>query len=283
MEAVGKQLIECNSHIITIWNLSDLHIGNAACAMDDIKRDIETIKEDPHSFFVGGGDYADYIGYTDNRFEAGELDETLTIKQLAYLGKELTRRVGDMFEPIKSKCLGLLFGNHEKKYQRVQQQGELHAELCERLGVPNLGYSALFDVEFIHTGRAVSRLVKSSNAKGQRKRFRFFVHHGAGYAATPAGKLKRLIDFMSYFPEADITMVGHVHDQVGKRVITIGGGADCDKLYQRHRIGVISGSYLKTYSLGHTTYGEVRGYAPTCLGSAIVRIDPVNGTFKGEI
>jgi len=76
---------------------------------------------------------------------------------------------------------------------------------------------------------------------------------------------------------------GHVHDQEGVRIVTIGADQTCTRLVQRHRLGVISGSYLKTYAAGVTTYGEQRGYAPTTLGAATVEINPDKGTFKGEI
>ena len=116
----------------------------------------------------------------------------------------------------------------------------------------------------------------------QTSTFRFFVHHGAGFAMTKAGKLKRLMDFMTSF-EADIYMTGHVHDQEGVRVITVGADQHCRKLTQKHKLGVISGSYLKTYAPGVTTYGEQRGYSPTTLGAATVEIDPDKRKFKGEI
>ena len=128
------------------------------------------------------------------------------------------------------------------------------------------------------------KLLEKSPPQGNSKsqKFRFFVHHGAGFAVTPGGKLNRLIRFMNYF-DADIFMLGHVHDQIGRREVSIGANADCSKLVTRTKLGVISGSYLKTYEEGVTTYGEQRGYSPTVLGSAVVTIVPDKRTVRGEI
>ena len=285
MEVKGKRYIEYSgrAEIFKISNLSDLHYGNKACALDQIKSDIQKIKNDPNHFWLGGGDYADYIGLTDIRFDPDVVADVIKVSDLGKLGKKLTEEVRDLLYPIKHKCLGLLFGNHEKRYQRWQEQSYLHAWLCEELGVLNLGYSAMFDVVFMRRGDVKKpRLVNKFRDGCSAKSFRFFVHHGAGFATTPAGKLTRLIRFMTYF-DADIYMVGHVHDQEGRRQIQIGANSTCTKLVEKKRLGLISGSYLKTYKTGVVTYGEQKGYEPTVLGMATVTIRPETREFWGRI
>ena len=287
MEAAGKRFIlhKSKTDLITVWNLSDIHLGSKACALDKAKEDIERIRTDPFSFWVGGGDYADYIGFQDKRFDPDAVAENIKVADLGRMGKKLTEEVRDLFSPIKHKCLGLLFGNHEKRYQQWQEQTHLHSWLCTELEVPNLGYSAIFDVAFYRWSKTKSPKIVyelPNPNETQTQSFRFFVHHGAGFAMTKAGKLKRLMDFMTSF-DAEIYMVGHVHDQEGVRMITVGADTYCTNLVQKHKLGVISGSYLKTYAQGVTTYGEQRGYAPTTLGAATVEINPHQHTFKGEI
>lgn len=287
MEAKGKRYIHypSRSDRIRIWNLSDLHIGNRACAIEQIKRDVEEIRHDPYSFWIGGGDYADHIGHTDKRFDPDCIAENISVRDLGQLGRILTTTVRDLFVPIKDKCLGLLYGNHELRYERDKEQADLHAWLCTELGVENLGYSAIFDVVFQRGAVGIpSVCYKSLDEKKRNDSWavRFFVHHGAGFACTPAGKLKRLMDFMAMC-EADIVMVGHVHDQSGKRIVRLTGNSQCTKIISKESLGVISGSYLKTYAQGQITYGEQRGYAPTVLGSAIVTFVPDKREFRAEI
>jgi hypothetical protein len=54
----------------------------------------------------------------------------------------------------------------------------------------------------------------------------------------------------------------------------LGADAACTKLVQFERLGMVAGSYLKTYQQGTTTYGEQRGYRPTSLGPAVAHINP---------
>lgn len=285
MQAAGKRYIAhgSRSNSFTVWNLSDIHLGNRACAVDTVKRDIERIRKDPTAFWLGGGDYAEYIGAQDKRFDPDAVAESLTVADMGKLGLVLTSRVRDLFKPIAHKCLGLLMGNHERHYERWTEQTGLHAWLCNELQVPNLQYSAFFDVVFCRCpGVKAPRLqfTYPPNHCGQGKSsYRFMVHHGAGFATTPAGKLKRLIDFMERF-DADVVMCGHVHDQKGQRLVRIGADKDCTTITAKESIGVISGSYLRTYAQGVTTYGEQKGYAPVPLGASFVRITPMAREVK---
>jgi len=295
MEVKGRRWIKHfkKNDEFRVWNIADIHLGSKSCAIDQIHRDITEIKNDPYSFWVGGGDYAEYIGIQDFRFDPDAVADTVKVSDLGKLGKILTENVRDLLSPIKHKCLGLVFGNHEKSYQKWQDQSALHQWLCLELGVHNLGYSAFFDVVFSYgPGKGEPRLVLDppGDEKYTSNSFRFFVHHGAGFATTPAGKLTRLIRFMDYF-DADIYMLGHVHDQQGKRIVRIGANETCTKLVQKEKLGLISGSYYKTYQnesagkydSGHVSYGEQKGYGPTVLGSAIVYIKPMKRELKGEI
>jgi len=210
----------------------------------------------------------------------------LQIKDLSRLGSVLASRVAGILKPIRHKCLGLLFGNHESNYQRATEQTNLHGWLCTELGVPNLGYTAFIDVCFIRVPKRRKKpelRMDRDGISGQSvQRFRIFAHHGAGYATTPGGKLNRLIQYMYNF-DADIYMIGHVHDQKGQRLVQITTNEACDKIVGRERLGIISGSYLKTYKQGVTTYGEAKGYAPVPLGASFVRIKPDTREMRAEV
>ena len=287
MEAGGKTYIEHGSRAdeFRVWNLADLHWLSTACAEDQIRTDVATIAADPYSFWIGGGDYADFIGYTDKRFDPDVVAPWVKIADMGRLGQFGMECVRDVLLPIKDKCLGLLLGNHEKRYSLKTEHEGLHGWLCTELDASNWQYSVLFDLVFARAGRIASprlRRTPPKHGKISSRSFRIFAHHGAGYAQTPGGKLNRLIRFMDSF-DADIYFCGHVHDQVGRRQPTIGADADCQHLRAKERVGVISGSYLKTYQQGATTYGEQRGYRPTCLGAAVVTINPDKMTVRGEV
>jgi hypothetical protein len=290
LKAGGKRYIFYDSKLteINIWNFSDIHLNSAACAVNKIKRDIQIVADDPNAFWVGGGDYADYISYKDRkRFDPSVISSDISVADLGRLGQMSMERVRDMFLPIKDKCLGLAFGNHEDSYQREAEQQGLHSWLCCEMGGVklDLGYTCLFDIVFIHAPRCENPLLRWQDAPGEggsRQQFRFLVSHGSGAAATPSGKLNKLIQYMEIF-DADIYMIGHVHDQKGQRLVQVSANQYCTELTEHDRVGLISGSYLKTYAQDVTTYGEKRGYRPTKLGAVTVTIKPYTREIRAEI
>ncbi len=286
MEASGRRYIyhKSRSDQISIWNLSDWHWGSRSCHVRRLQEDINRIRDDPYSFWFGGGDYADYISPRDKRWSAGELDESITVKQLGSIGRVQCDRVKEFMEPIKHKCLGLLLGNHETKYMGAQEQCDLHGYLCTSLGVQNLGYCAFTDIVFLRTSKFKTPKLLNVNLdnKASAKTVRFFLHHGFSGAITPGGKLNSLIKAMTQF-DADVYMMGHVHDQKGQRNVRLGADASCTNLIHKETIGVITGAYLMTYAQGSSSYGEQKGYAPCPLGAVRVVVTPSTGEIRGEV
>jgi hypothetical protein len=281
-----------------------------ACAEKEVLKTRDEILNDPFTFWIGGGDYGEFIGFGDaKRFDPDSVSERVSVADLARLGKMTYEQIRDLFEPIKHKCLGLIVGNHEKQYMRRQQQEDLHGWLCTELGVPDLGYSCFMDLVFqrvrgfdkpppnAHWKPALADSKKphpaimlpclsptsipKANHAGS-ETFRVWCHHGAGAAQTKGGKINRLTSFMRNF-EADIFFMGHVHDQMGARLTPLIADEACTKLRNRTKVGVISGSYLKTYAQGVTSYGEQKGYEPVTLGAAWVAIKPDTRDIYGRV
>ena len=295
MIASGKRYIWHDSRTdeFRIWNLSDLHIGARGCAENDLRRDVAAIAADPFSFWFGGGDYGDFIGHRDKRFDPNEMAEWLKVKDLADLGRVTMARVRDILAPIGPKCLGLLIGNHEVSLENAGAQDSLHHWLCQELNAPFLGYCAFVDLAFCRTtGAAHEPVLRTAlpprriGALGvrhsQTETIRFFLHHGAGAVVTPGGKLNRLISAMESF-DADVYMLGHVHDQMARRQPAIAASDDCSQLIERVRLGMISGSYLKTYQQDCISYGERKMYKPTNLGAAVCKIKPAGRVIEAVI
>lgn len=292
MQAAGKKYIwhSSKADVFKIVYFSDIHWLAKACAEHDVLRQRDEILDDPFTLWIGGGDYGEFIGFGDTkRFDPDAVSEKVTVADLARLGKVTYTQIRDLFAPIRHKCLGLIVGNHEKQYMRRLQQEDLHGWLCTELGVQDLGYSCFMDLAFCHvSGGGAPRLEKTVPPRRGKERhnatetFRVWCHHGAGAAQTKGGKINRLTTFMRNF-DADIFFMGHVHDQMGARLQVLTADDNCTKLCNREKIGVISGSYLKTYAQGVTSYGEQKGYEPTTLGAAWVSVKPSRREMWGRI
>jgi hypothetical protein len=278
MNAQGQRYVVYDGDpTFDIWHFSDLHLFSQACSINRLMNDISACRANPYGLALGGGDYCDFINYHDKRFDPDSVESALRVRDLGRLGKLGVTRVKKLFMPIRHKILGMAQGNHEFLYAKYTEYQDLHKDMCTRLRVPDLGYCSLFDLIFIRCPGATPRLLELGEgipSFDESHTYRIFVHHGAGFASTPGGKMNRLIGFMNSF-RADIYFCGHVHDQVARREPVISADNNCKNLVAHDRIGVISGSYLKTYDQNSITYGEQRGYHPVALGAARVLIRPM--------
>ena len=289
MELGGIQYIHHNSRSnqFRVWAVADIHLGNAGCNKERLMEDIDSIASDPNSYWTGIGDFADYIVPGDKRFDADCIPDDIKPRDMARYGHYIKHEVLKLFKPIKHKCLGLGFGNHEKSYFIGKNQEDIHTWLCQELEVPNFGYCAFYDVQFLRGKGGTSKLVRGGSPTGRngaaRCRKRFFQHHGAGHAVTPGGKLNKLLQFMYGFGPADVYFIGHVHDQTVKRLDVLGANDTCVAHKVHKRIGLITGGYLEAYTQGRTSYAERAGYLPTVLGSVYVVIDPETGDMRASV
>ena len=300
MQAAGSRYVSLRhvNDIIRLWVLGDWHIGNRDARLGLLQRHLDEIRDDPNSYWVGLGDYADCISPTDKRFDSTTIDDDISIRDTGRLGKVLTDKVMELMKPVANKCVGLAYGNHEWKYMRDQEQQDLHAYLCTSLSVPNLGYSFLLDVIAEYTGakhwvpgvsgvgvatRTDSKMTASRGDAPRAWRVRIYGHHGAGGAATFGGKANRLERFMNYF-DANLYLCAHVHEEMARPKVRIGANSLCTKILEEPSLGIITGSYLKSYGQGeHAGYFERWGGAPSFLGAAIVEIDVANRRLSSSL
>ena len=267
------------SDVIKIWLISDVHWMSRGCDEVLFNKTLKEIENDPYSFWIGLGDYVDLVGYNDKRFDANCLADWVKIEHLGQLGQIGRQHMKEKFSPIKHKCLGLLLGNHEVKYMQHNQQEDWHAWLCTELGVQNLGYSCMFRLIFKRTVAKYPVLSKKSGKNGFARAYTIFAHHGAGASTTRGGKTNRMSKFMSDF-DADIFLMGHVHEQVPVPKVRLGIDSVGKNIAERQQMGLINGSLLRTYESGpRVGYGEMKGYSPVQLGMASLEFTPDKGVI----
>jgi hypothetical protein len=259
---------------LNLYPLGDIHLGAAACDIEDFRRTVKTIAADPNGIWLGMGDYGDLILPSDPRWSMSGLDW----KRLGFVKgrptvSDLAAEYRDMIlrelEPIKGKCIGLLFGNHEQAFSRYYFI-DIARYLADQFKVPMLGYTALMrlDVE-------IGRGPKSHHETWQ---VSIFAEHGATGGGSDGNALnslqKRAVEF-----DAQIYLKGHVHRYGVSQRTELGWGAKA--LTTRDRIFMLTGTYLKGYSEFETTYGERKGYPPNELGGGVIILDPKTRRIHG--
>lgn len=285
MEATGSRVITYGREDaeFPIYGIYDIHWGNRGCSREYLRRDVQRIRKDPFAMWILGGDYFDMIVPGDSRFDADAVSPEIMLSDINKLAAALTMGLVDELDPISEKCLMGLMGNHEHQYMKRKDCGLVHGQVCERLGIPNGMYSAWCDLYFVHKKDFRGCTVEKALEPPQKytARLRILAHHGFGGANTAGGKinkLKQLVDSV----EADLVVMGHVHEAFTKAFVRLHPGESCDGIHHKITMGMISGSYLRTYASGFTSYGEQRGYFPTTLGASRARYKPIERTLTVE-
>lgn len=159
----------------------------------------------------------------------------------------------DVLEPHRGRILGLLTGNHEER--TFKDSGVDPSRYIARvLDVPYLRYAGFLRLYVGGTGYTV------------------YATHGAAGAATSAGKLNA-IKKLSNVAEADVYLMGHVHDLVAETSLRQVVDTKNKTVRERRRHFVITGNFL-TY---HDSYGQMKCYEPAKLGAPRVRFSSKDG------
>ena len=248
-----------------IIGMGDLHFGTESFDEKRLKDTVKWIASDPYRYWVGLGDYCELITYRDmRRFNPENIDRRFRISDLQGMLTKQIDAIGNILFPVRKRCIGLADGNHEfdalRNYDREATQ-----RLCQNLGTKHLGWTSLTRLVFRRKGknnspaaRVLTMLVEHSNFAGRKK----------------GGKINRLEDRISDF-SFDIMLCGHSHDKVAttrnRLFLPTHGKLE---LKDRKIIMGIVPSFLRTYQVGTTSYGERNMYSPASLGVLVVNVWP---------
>lgn len=241
--------------VFRIHPLGDLHDGTQHFVEGMFKRKVNEIANDDKALWVGLGDYCEFITTHDPRWDSNCVSSWVEKDNIAV---SETNHVASLLAPIKDKCIGLIEGNHETAI-KFHNDVNVHKNLCEALGVPNLGYSCWLKLRFKRANSTESHIVKC------------VITHGAGGAVTPGAKLARLFRFMNGY-DANIFMHGHTHDIITHSypLLTLNNS---DTITHTQKVGAMTGCWFSTYTQGvSASYGERKSYPATTLGSPVFEI-----------
>jgi len=269
MEVIISPPIKCSrSQEFLLFPLGDIHAGSIDCSESAIKAKVEEIRTTKNALWLGMGDYVDSITKNDPRFS---MDGLAPWVKKSNIIESQRKWVGNLFTPIKDKCLGLLTGNHEEN-EHLRYQNDITRNICDDLGVPYASYSAFFILDFHRAESAIHQVI---------------VHawHGAGAAQTEGARLMRLMRLVNEV-QAHIYLMGHLHamtQHTPDRLVCQRGRVKSIKL-----AATITGSWLKAYTqpkqgqVLSPTYAEMKGYKPSRIGCPVIHIRPDKEEFTVE-
>ena len=245
-----------------LYAIGDEHVGTKHFAEKQFTKMVNTIKNDPNGMWIDMGDACEFIAPSDPRWDVGGVADWVSPDNIA---TDQCNYFTKLVEPIKSKCIGKVEGNHCDA-MRIHYHIDVHKNICNALGIPSLGYSGYVRFRFKRANSNESHTVTG------------YFTHGSGSAATKGGKLNRLQRIMDNF-EADIYGIGHMHELItdSRPYLSLD---DTNHIVHRVKVGAVTGCWFRTYTEGvRASYGEKRGYAPVSIGYPVFTIDPGKGTI----
>jgi hypothetical protein len=166
---------------INLYPLVCWHIGAKQSRQDFIDKVIKTIANDPYARWIYMGDAGECVTKTSK----GNIYE-----QLLNPGDQFRTAV-NLMEPIMEKGLFGIRGNHGNRIDKDSGVG-WDEILCERIGIPYAGVSAMLDLGVGKTNLSV------------------YVHHGTSGAITAGGKMAGA-HRAEQFIASDVILTAHTH------------------------------------------------------------------------
>lgn len=272
MNMVEKRIeAKSKADVFYVYPIGDPHIGAFNCAESHLRAFVDYIKNQPHSYWFGGGDYCNAITPSDvNRYDVRALADwiftgkAMNIKEaLLDIAKQERERFCKIVEPIKDKCLGLIEGNHEYQLMNRSHNGH-HYIMCDELGVPNLTDCAFIRLNF-------------KIPKGSGRSVIFFVLHGWGGGRTPGAEPNHLMR-AGQIADADVILRGHSHtfriEPSEPHLYIPSSGSLPDECYQREVFKGNWGCWVKSFAKGPSTYDSRANYPARPLKAIEVKIKP---------
>ena len=253
---------------IEIIPIGDVHVGCVTCDEEYLRNLVRYIKEKENCYWIGLGDYCEFINVSDPRFRPENLAKWIKTTDLADLAGRQAKRFLDIVKPIAPKCLGLACGNHEEKILKKYERN-IYATIVDgvlRDGQFDEGKSLTLG----YTGWILLKVIR-----GQASRvFVIHVHHGAGGGSLPGGQLNRLARWM-WTHHADLVIMGHCHHTTSHTEVIETINRRNGKLIRKKVKGVfISTLKHSTRERGPSVYSEVKQLLPKPVGHVKIIIKP---------
>ena len=247
--------------------LSDVHLGTRYCDEALLRQTVQSIADDPHAYWLGLGDYCEWINRKDPRADEETLAKWLHgRKDIAGLQ---TTMIGEALRPIADKCLGMIKGNHEYTIEQHTERSvydDLVNGLLDtrdgRAGI-RLGPNGFVTLQF-------SR--KTGETRGSTWSCTLYATHGCSGGRKMGSKALRLTDIHATV-EADVVVMGHTHTPMWfPTERQVSGRRKVAELRTCHLIN--AGSFLGTDQLGWPEYARVKDYPPTQARVVALEITP---------
>ena len=242
---------------LEIHTLSDWHIGDKSCKINEIKAIVEHIQNTPYAYAILNGDLL------NNATKASVSDCYAEIMPPS----EQLQTLCDLIEPIKDKVLFITQGNHEHRTYKADGI-DLTALMAKQLGIYDK-YARVGGVLFIRFGREPKH--------NRRMCYTFYITHGSGGGKKEGGKANGLCDLASIV-DTDIYIHSHTHlpMAIKENFYRIDTANSCVKEIEKLFVNAAA-------SLSYGGYGQEFKFKPANSTSPIIYLDGHKKKFTATL
>jgi len=234
----------------------DWHIGARGVDKAAIKKMLEHIKKSGANWMFTG-DMCESTLHSHKNFDMRTQDPEIRgiEEEYAYVKK--------LIKPIASQCAGILTGNHDERNAK-HSEVDMVKLICEDLEIPYLKNAAYTRIKYNAYGKTCSTLV--------------YMVHGFSSGRQRGSRVNSL-ESLSNAHRADIYVSGHTHDMfvTSALVDTMSEGGN---YIQKMLYFGNTGTFLRSYVQGQTSYAEAQGYRPNKVGYLESAFNPVDRSIN---
>jgi hypothetical protein len=248
----------------TLIPLGDIHIGNVACDEDLFRATVKRIAEDKSCYWVGLGDYADFVNVKDPRFSSDSLSEWIKMTDLSDLARAQRDRFLEIVKPIAGKCMALVEGNHERAIKRHYER-DIYYEICS--GIKEMGGVPADDPIALGITGWLRLVFYRSKKRQAGQTICINLHHGFVGGRLAGAKALNMQRWL-WNHDADLVIFGHSHNAMSQ-VEAVEVLNTADNVARRNRKGVYGCTFL-----GPAPYALEKGYFPNPVGYTEIILRP---------
>ena len=247
-----------------LFPLGDVHLGNAACDEKLFRSVVNRIAEDDSAYWVGIGDYADFVNASDPRMDFASLASWVKLSDIVDLARAQRDRFLDIIEPIAHKCLGMVEGNHERAITKYYERN-IYLELVT--GVKQRGgFPPEHQLAFGYSGWLMLHFYRHATRDAQGRMIRISLHHGFVGGKLAGAKALNMQRWL-WSHDCDLAIFGHSHNSMVQveAVERVKG----NRVVHDARVGMYAGTFMNG-----ARYSEKAGYFPLPLTQPHILLHP---------
>lgn len=274
MRGTGRFEVHSTSIETPGWNktfsivfFGDVHRFAPLHAEEEWFQFLDKYRNRPNTYFFGMGDYLDLLSASERDFmgRSGLHESTTQTLESFYFSK--VREYCDELKFMKGKLLGMMEGNHHIRFS----DGTTTAmTLCQQLKAKYLGDCAATKISLRFPSHNSTREIVIVS------------HHGVGGGRTSGAQFNSLDQMASGFEGADIYVMGDNHQRGAvpvQRLFVTKNHLGSPIVKAKEILLMRSGSFLKGYVPGKSSYVVDANMRPSCLGAIRVDITPTRIKF----